>query len=68
MNKKQLIEMIAARDSISFNEAEEAVNNCIEQIYDVMTDDCGFALYDAVADIVQYELGLEPDYIEVLLD
>ena len=49
------------RDGIYREEAIEAVMNCIYEIADNFD-------YDSAVDSIEYWLGLEPDYLEILLN
>lgn len=69
MNKAQLTEMIAHRDGITYNEAENAIEDCVRNIYNYLDDEeiDYYTLYELVADEIRDSLGLEPDYIDILL-
>lgn len=59
----ELITMIAARDRISYNEAEEAVMNCkIDMENAFLNGDL-----DEAENALAYWLGLEPDYLELFI-
>ena len=57
----EIIEILMIRDGISREEAIEAVMNCIYEIADNFD-------YDSAVDSIEYWLGLEPDYLEILLN
>lgn len=57
-SKFDVIELIASRDNINYEEAKMLV----EEVIDMMIDEPW-----AASDIIMDELGLEPDYIEYLL-
>lgn len=63
-----IISLLMRRDAISEEEARSAVRECRAKINEVL---CGetmdFGVYDEVVDIIGTELGLEPDYIDVIL-
>ena len=61
---KELTEMIAARDSISFNEAAEAVQECQEEMNEAFMS----GSLDAAEDALRYCLGLEPDYLMLFIN
>lgn len=61
-NKKELAKMIARRDGISINEAYIAIDDCIEMIQEVIEK----GRFEEAVDILREELGLEPDYFDIL--
>ena len=61
---KELAKMIAKRDNISLNEAQIIVGETAEEINSAITRGDS---YDEVMDIIQYNLGLEPDYIDLFI-
>lgn len=61
---RELIELIMRRDGISFNEAANIVEECQREITTAI--EWG-ASYDEVTDILADYLGLEPDYLDVLM-
>ena len=71
MTRDDLIKMIARRDDLSFNEAAEAVEDCAQSIA-VLLDrdnvDSAEDLYQEAVDILREELGLEPDYLDLVLE
>ena len=60
-NINDIANVIARRDGISFNEAMEAINNCIEELQDAQT-------LEEAEDCVVFWLGLEPDVLDILLN
>ena len=57
---ENIIQILMRRDQISYSEACRTVNNCIEELHEAQTlEEC--------EDAVVYWLGLEPDYLDVLL-
>ena len=59
----ELARMIAKRDRISINEAWDCINEAKKNI-----DEAIFTgRYGAIEDILHYDLGLEPDYMELFL-
>lgn len=62
---KEIIELIATRDGISFSEAEQCVEECREELFRLLSR--GMLDYVTATDIVEDYLGLEPDYLDVLL-
>lgn len=65
MSVKEIAELIARRDSISLNEAYEAIEQCQDELNEIM-ERGGY--YDEAEECVAYWLGLEPDYLPDLLD
>ena len=63
-NYRELIDLIACRDGISRQEAYEAVENCRAEIQEMVSNG---TTYDEVEEVLRCELGLEPDYLEVIL-
>ena len=61
---KELAKMIAKRDNISLNEAQIIVGETAEEINSAIARGDS---YDEVMDIIQYNLQLEPDYIDVFI-
>ena len=62
--REELVALIAKRDNITVEEAEEAIDEVQEMIDDAI--DYG-ASYEEIALIVQDELGLEPDYMDLFI-
>lgn len=61
---KELAKMIAKRDNISLNEAHIIVEDTSMEINTAIARGDS---YDEVMDIIQYNLGLEPDYIDLFI-
>lgn len=60
---EELAEMIAKRDSISYEEALTAVRDCaLEMEHAFYTGSL-----DRVEDILRCDLGLEPDYLDLFI-
>lgn len=59
MTWNELAEMIAKRDSISFEEAMRAIKDTATMIEDAFMD----GNLNACDDILREQLGLEPDYM-----
>lgn len=62
---EEIIEILMRRDGISRDEAEEYLQDCVDELQDCIAE--GGFLYQ-LEDIVAYNLGLEPDYLDVLLN
>lgn len=60
----ELAKMIAKRDNISLNEAHIIVEDTAMEINTAIARGDS---YDEVMDILQYNLGLEPDYIDLFI-
>lgn len=57
---EEIIALISKRDGISYTEAEQVVDECVEELKTAeYLDDCERIIADY--------LGLEPDYLEILL-
>ena len=59
----ELARMIAKRDHISVNEAWDCINEAKENINEAIFT----GRYSEIEDILHYDLGLEPDYMEMFL-
>ena len=71
MTRKELVELIAQRDGISFEEAFQCVEDCAEQLSELFDEDYNespYTLYETATDIMRNTLGLEPDYLDILLE
>lgn len=64
MELNDIIKLIQKRDGISYNEAVNCVKECQDEIAYILENN---PTYDAVADCVADYLGLEPDYLDILL-
>lgn len=60
---KIIVNILMRRDGMSQFQAEELIEDCRNEIDDVLTHG---GSYDEVADILQGWLGLEPDYLEYM--
>lgn len=59
----EIIEILMRRDNISQLEAENLVEECKEELWDATAR----GNYQECEDIVALYLGLEPDYLDLLL-
>ena len=59
----ELAQMIAKRDSISYNEALAAVRDAAAEMELAFMN----GSLDEVEDILHYSLGLEPDYLDLFI-
>lgn len=59
----EIVEIIMRRDGISRLEAENLVEECKEELWNAAAR----GSYQECEDIVSSYLGLEPDYLDVLL-
>lgn len=62
---KKIAQLIASRDNISIEEAYESIQHCQTELDMIVS--AGGNLDDA-EECVAFWLGLEPEYIEFLLD
>lgn len=66
MELNDIIELVAKRDSISYNEAVACVEECQEELKElVSSSNCTL---DDLEDCIAFHLSLEPDYLEILLE
>ena len=65
---EEVVRLIMRRDGIGYEEAVQAVDECVRSIYEVLDEDLNsLDTYEAVTSILARDLGLEPDYLEMLL-
>ena len=64
MSSKKLVKLLMHRDGISRNEAENLIDECKEEVQLAIA--CGH--WEKAEDIIKDYLGLEPDYVEDLLE
>lgn len=61
---QEIIDILMRRDGITRNEAQNLIDECVDEMFDCFyTGD-----YQACEDIVASYLGLEPDYLDILLN
>ena len=60
---EDIINLISRRDNISYIEAMNIVNECMEEMEDAVLN----ANWQEAEDILASYLGLEPDYLDVLM-
>lgn len=58
-----IIRLIACRDNISYLEAMNIVNECMEEMENAILN----ANWQEAEDIVAFYLGLELDYLDILM-
>ena len=63
-NIKELVELIARRDGISMNEAWSIVEETQNEILALISHNCQSI---DIEETIAYNLGLEPDYFEILV-
>lgn len=70
MTRNELIDTLVRRDNITFEEAYESVMECADTINAILKDSDipPYQLYNLATEILADELGLEPDYLDVILD
>ena len=56
---EKIIEILMRRDGVSYEEAKEMYLNCREELMDALA---GTSCLNP-EEVLEYELGLEPDYI-----
>ena len=61
---EDIINLISRRDNISYIEAMNIVNECMEEMEDAIA--CGN--WQEAEDILAFSLGLEPDFLSILLE
>jgi len=61
---EDIIAILVRRDDISANEAWNCVEGCQAELQDIIA--CGGS-YDEVCDCIADWLGLEPDYLDILI-
>lgn len=65
----ELIEILMKRDNISENEAENLIDCCRAEIFtELAGEPIDYLTYDKIADILCDWLGLEMDYIDLVLE
>lgn len=62
---KDLVKLISKRDGISENEAWFAVDECVEDIQYLCAHGGN---YNDLVNCIQVQLGLEPDYLDIILN
>lgn len=70
MNKKQIARIIAKRDGIHIEEAQDIVQECQYAINDLLSSEIemtSYDLYDEATEILYDYLGLEPDYLDAFM-
>lgn len=60
---EELARMLAKRDGITYNEEMNVISMCIDDIHEAI----GRGRYFEAEDILHDYLGLEPDYLEILI-
>lgn len=60
----EIIHILMRRDGITENEAWSLVEECRDEIKDILEHD---GTYDQVTNAIEDWLGLEPDYLECLI-
>ena len=68
---EDIVSLLMRRDGIDENEAWHLVKECREELENLMMDNgdgYGYAPYEEATDIVADWLGLEPDYLPIIMD
>ena len=60
----EIIDILMNRDNISREDAESIVISCKEELEYVVNNG---GSYDEAVEVIKYWLGLEPDYMDILL-
>jgi len=60
---EDIIQLISRRDNISYIEAMNVVNECMEEMESAIT----MGNWQEAEDILASYLGLEPDYLDILM-
>ena len=63
-NRNELAALISNRDGISLNEAYDLIELVDKEINEAILDMC---TYDEICEILEYYLGLEPDYLDLFI-
>ena len=61
---QEIINILMRRDCISENEARNILDECIDELQDAIM----YGRYLEAEDIVASYLGLEPDYLELIIN
>lgn len=61
---EEIVSILMRRDHISENEARNIVEQTYEEIQTMLQTECSIT---DIEDIIYYNLGLEPDYMEAFL-
>ena len=59
----EIIKILMHRDNISYEDAKERIRICEENLEDAIK----YGDYEMAMDIISNDLGLEPDYLPILL-
>lgn len=66
---EEIIQILMRRDGISREEASRQFDGCIEAIMECLDGDgVSNNLYEDAAETIYDYLGLEPDYLEIILN
>lgn len=60
---EDIIQLISRRDNISYIEAMNTVNECMEEMEEAVAQ----GYWQEAEDILMAYLGLEPDYLDILM-
>lgn len=60
---KEIIEILMHRDGISYSAAKHLIKECREELFENMEH----MTYEDATNIIEYWLGLEPDYLDYFL-
>lgn len=62
---EDIVRILKRRDNVSMLEAQIMINDCLIELESAIQNHTS---YDECADIVASYLGLEPDFLEILLN
>ena len=61
----ELISILMRRDDLTEEEAYRVVEDCVDSVRTAIGQ---YASISEIEDIVAYDLGLEPDYLDIILN
>lgn len=67
-NLEDIIYLLMRRDHIDHNEAYHLITDVRAELNEIVAnEDNAFVAYELAAELLQAELGLEPDYLDILM-
>jgi len=67
-NIYDIVKLIERRDGISQEEAYQIVSDVRAELKEIIGYESPFYAYELAADLLRSELGLEPDYLDILVE
>ena len=65
---EEIVKILVRRDGITENEAWAIVEECQKEIDDIFNNvHAPYSMYEAVSEVLQSQLSLEPDFIEYFI-